>query len=168
MDVNIKLNFYKYLSKLGGADFIGVACPVQKEIWLAVFPKEDYINMTEGKWEEVSPACRARMGYKLGKKHVRTYTKTVDFCNYAIKTATETAGIECKGVGDDSLVYKVSHEQWQAYKQRAKEERGQANNGFAAEYAFEDWKNISVSHSGIDVPSMSMEIKWAKGGQFVL
>lgn len=168
MNTNIRLSFYKYLHKLGGADFIGVACPVKEEVWLAIFTKEDYINITEGKWEFVSPACRARMGYKPNKKHVRTYTKTKDFCNYAIRTATEAAGIECKGVGDDTLVYKVSKEQWLEYKSRAKRERGQANNGFATEYAFEDWKDISISHKGIDVPGMRMEIKWAKGGQFVL
>lgn len=168
MTLTIKLSFYKYLKKIGGADFIGVACPVNKEVWLAIFTRADYIAITEGRWEDVSPACRVRMGYKPNKKHVRTYTKTKDFCNYAIRTATEAAGIECKGVGDDSLVYKVDNEQWQTYKQRAKAERGQANNGFAAEYAFEDWQGISVSHKGIDVPEMRMEIKWAKGGQFVL
>ena len=162
------MTMYKYINKMQ-ADLILSACPCtdegQKNIWLAFFDAKDYINIAYGKWENVSPACKARMGYKDNKKHIRFRVKTTTFKKYALSCF----GNDDKKYTDAGL--KISIDEWNQYKAKAKEIYNQNNDGYALELAIEDIFNVKVEKHGIDLPEFDgkrVEIKWSKGGQMVL
>ena len=126
-----------------------------------IISTKELLDSSKIRCEYTSDACNKRMGYKNNKKHYRIYTTTTKFKNLCCELVN----------GFDDKIPRCSWEQWEQYLKRAKEERGQANAGFALEYFVEDYTGLKVENSGVDLPDLDgkrVEIKWGKGGQFVL
>lgn len=155
---------YKYRNKIDAEAFLlGMLVTDQKvkSVIFMVVSIEDLLNNSRIQCEYTSDACNKRMGYEDGKKHYRIYVSSVGFKNLCNEMVN----------GFDKKIPRCSWEKWQEYLERAKKERGQANAGFALEYFVEDYTGLKVENSGIDLPDLGgkrVEIKWGKGGQFVL